>query len=102
MTFGLYFFFRVYDNECLFSWLFPKPEKGLLAKMSQCILFSIFSMCSKGRLTLRPALAYHFENSNSKAQRKVGRKGTVWSWLKFSDFRFAAGAGLEEERGGGA
>ena len=55
-----FFFFRLCDNECLFSWLFPKPEKGLLAKMSQCILFSIFSMCSKGRLTLGPALAYHF------------------------------------------
>lgn len=82
---AVWVFFWLCD-ECLFSWLFPKPEKGLLAKMSQCILFSIFSLCSKGRLTLHPALVHHYENNNSKAQRKVGRKGTVWSWLKLPDW----------------
>ena len=97
---AVWFFFWLCD-ACLFSWLFPKPEKGLLAKMSQCILFSIFSLCSKGRLTLHPALVHHYENNNSKAQRKVGRKGTVWSWLKLSDFCFAEGAGFGWGRSGG-
>lgn len=80
---------------------FPKARERSLAKMSQCILFSIFSMCSKGRLTLTPALMHHFENSNSKAQGKAGRKGTACCSFSLSGFHFAGVQALGGEEVGG-